>query len=144
MPILSPWFNILNKLLIMDSLIGIIKDFVSRFFTMFPFYTPLYHLLNLCSCDVFREYKTRTLGRHRSIFLINFSLVFLFHTACKIKKTLGLLLFPGGIKSAHWGEMGEAIGYLCWYLQNLRTAFFKKQLSLTSSGFLNGSQGNPF
>ena len=33
------WFSILNNLIIMDSLIGIMKDFISRFFTMYPFYT---------------------------------------------------------------------------------------------------------
>ena len=34
------WFSILNNLLIMDSLIRMVKDLVSRFCTMFPFYTP--------------------------------------------------------------------------------------------------------
>ena len=40
LPISPLWFSILNNLLITDSLIGIVKDFVSRFFTMFQFYTP--------------------------------------------------------------------------------------------------------
>ena len=33
------WSSIGNNLLIMDSLMDIMKDFVSRFFTMSPLYT---------------------------------------------------------------------------------------------------------
>ena len=38
LPIL--WFSFLNNLLIIDSLIGFMKDFDSRFLTMFPFKPP--------------------------------------------------------------------------------------------------------
>ena len=38
--IFPSWFSILNNLLIMNFLIGSMKDFVLRFFTAFPFSTP--------------------------------------------------------------------------------------------------------
>ena len=109
MPILSSWFNILNNLLIMDSLIGIMKDFVSLFFTMFSFCTPWDYPINLWFSDVFRECKRGRSRRNKSSFLTHFSPVFLFSTPCERQKTLGLLLFPGGIKSEQWEEMGEII-----------------------------------
>ena len=102
MSIFPLWFSNLNHLLIMDSLIGIMKDFVWCFFTMFQFYTPWNYPSNLWFSDVFREYKRETLGRNRSSFLTHFSPVFLFCIPCKRQKTLVLLLFPGGIKSEHW------------------------------------------
>ena len=39
LPIFPLWLSILNNLLKMDSLIGIMKDFDSHIFAMFPFYT---------------------------------------------------------------------------------------------------------
>ena len=137
MSIFPLWFSILNNLLIMDSLIGIMKDFVSRFFTMFQFYNSWNYPSNLWFCDVFREYKKGTLGRNKSSFLTHFSPVFLFCTPYVRQKTLG-------IKSEHWEEMGEIISYLCQYLHNLRTVFFKEQLSLTAFGFLNGLHKNSY
>ena len=131
------WFSILNNLLIMNSLIGIMKDFVSSFSTMFQFYIPWNYPSNLWFSDVFREHKRGTVGRNKSSFLTHFSPVFLFCTHCECQKTLGLLLFPEVIKLEHWVEMGEILSYLSYYLHNLRTAFFKEQLSLIASGFLN-------
>ena len=96
LPIFSLWFSILNNLLIMDSLIDIMKNFHSRFFTMFPFYTTWNYPSKLWFSDVFREYKRGTLGRNRSSFLTHFRPVFHFCTPCERQKTLGLLLFPGG------------------------------------------------
>ena len=112
LPIFPLWFSILKNLLIMDSLIAILKDmkdFVSHFFTVFPFYTPWNYQSNLWFSDVFWDYKTGILGRNRSSFETHFSPVFPFCTPCKRQKTSGLLLFPGCIKSKHWEEMGEII-----------------------------------
>ena len=64
--------------------------------------------------------------------------MFLFCSSCEFQRTLGILLFTGGIKSEDWEEVDEILNYLCYYLHNLRTAFFKVQRSLTASGFLNG------
>ena len=41
-------------------------------------------------------------------------------------------MFPGAIKSEHWEEIGEIISYLCEYLQNLGTVFFKEQLTFSN------------
>ena len=57
LPIFPLLFSILNNLLIIESLIGIVKDFVSRFFTMFPFIPPLNYQSNLWFSDIFWEYK---------------------------------------------------------------------------------------
>ena len=102
LPIFPLLFSILKNILIIDSLIGIKKGFVSRFFRMFRFYTPWIYESNHWFFYVFREYKRLTLGRNKSSFLTHFSATFLFYTPCKRQKTLGLLLFPGGIKSEHW------------------------------------------
>ena len=72
------WLSISNNLLIMDSFIGIMKDFASRLFTMSPFYTAWSYPSNLWFSDVFREYKRGTLGRNKSRFLTHSSSVFLF------------------------------------------------------------------
>ena len=37
----------------------------------------------------------------------------LFCTPYKRQKTLGLLLFLGGMKSKHWEEMGQIISFMC-------------------------------
>ena len=107
------WFNILNNLLIMDSLTGTIKYFVSCFFTMFRFHTPWNYQNNLWFSDIFREYKTGLLRRNRLSFLAHFSPAFLFYIPCKRQKTLRFLAFPEGIKSEHWEEIGEIISYFC-------------------------------
>ena len=107
------WFNILNNLLIMDSLTGTIKYIVSRFFTMFPFHTPWNYQSNLWFSDIFREYKTGTLRRNRLSLLTHFSPVFLFYTPCNRQKSLRFLAFPGGRKSQHWEEMGKVLSYFC-------------------------------
>ena len=83
----------------MDSLIGIMKDFVSRFFTIFPFYTLRNYASYLWFSDVFREYKRKHL--EETSFLTQFSPVFLFCTPYERQKTFGLRLFLGGIKSEH-------------------------------------------
>ena len=111
--------SILNNLLIMDSLISIMKDFVSRFFTMLSFCAPWNYPSNLWFPDVFREYERGTLKRNKSSFLTHFRPVLLISIPCERHKTLGFLLFLGGIKSEHWEEMGEIIRYL----QNLKTFF---------------------
>ena len=103
------WFSFLNNLLIMDSLIDIRKDFVSPFFEMFSFCTPWNYPSNPWFSDVFREYKRVTPRRNNSNFLTHFSPVFLFCTLWECQKTLGLLLFPGGIKSEHWEEISVNI-----------------------------------
>ena len=102
----------MNNLLIMNSLIDTMQDFVSLFFTMSLFYTSWNYQSNLWLSDVFREYKTGTLARNRSSFLTHFNLVFLFYAPLKRQKTLGLRFFQGGIKSKHWQEIGEIISYL--------------------------------
>ena len=79
----------------------------------FSFCTPRNYPSNLWFPDVFREYKRGTLRRNKSSFLTHFSPVLLFSTPCERQKTLGLLLFPGGIKSEPSEEMGEIISYLC-------------------------------
>ena len=95
-PIFPSWFSILDNLLIMDSLSSIMKDFVLRFFTMFLFSTPWNDQSKLWFSDVFREYKTRMLGRNKSSWT-HLSPVLFFYTHCKCQKTLGLLLFLEGI-----------------------------------------------
>ena len=106
--------SILNNLLIMDSLISIMKDFVARFFTMLSFCVPWNYPSNLWFPDVFREYERGTLTRNKSSFLTHFSPVLLFSIPCERHKTFsGFLLSPGVIKSEHWEEMGEIISYLC-------------------------------
>ena len=80
---------------------------------MFLFKHPRNYQSKLWFSDVFGDYKTGTLGRNKSNFLIHFSPVLLFYITCKRQKTLGLLLLPGGKKSEHWEEMGEIISYLC-------------------------------
>ena len=133
----------------MDFLIGIMKDFVSRFFTMFPFYTSWNYQNNFWFSDVTlkNENKMWALGRNRSIFLTHFNPIFLFYTPCKRHKTLGFLLFPQGIKSEHWEEIGEIILFMKVIYVNIykiKNTFFKEQLSATASRFLNGLQRNPF
>ena len=77
----------------MDFLVGIMKNFVSRFFTMFPFCTPRYYQSNLWFPDVTLKNgnKTETLGGHWSSFLTHFNPVFLCYTPCKRQKLLRLI-----------------------------------------------------
>ena len=91
------------------------------------FISPRHYQSELWFSNVFRDYKTRTLGRNSSSFLTHFSPLLLFYITCKRQKTLGLLLLPGGKKSEHWEEMGEIISYLCWHLQ--RTVFSRSSFS---------------
>ena len=113
LPIFVLWFSILNKSLIMDSLIGIIKLFVSPFFTMFSFFTSWNYPSHLWLFGIFREYRGVASRRNKSSFLTHFSQVFLFCTAWLRQKTLSLLLFQGGIKSEYWEELGKIISHLC-------------------------------
>ena len=66
MSIFPLWFSILSNLLIMDSSIGVMRDFVSCFFMMFQFYTPWNYPSNLWFFDVFREHNRETLERNKS------------------------------------------------------------------------------
>ena len=75
----------------MDSLIRIMKDLLSRSFTMFLFYTPWNYPSKLRFSHVFREYKRGTLGKNKSRFLTYFSPVSLFCTPWERQKTLGLV-----------------------------------------------------
>ena len=55
LPIFPLCFSILNNLLIMASLIAIMEDFVSRFFTLFSFCTPWNYPSNFWFADVFSK-----------------------------------------------------------------------------------------
>ena len=117
---------------------------VSHFFTMFSFYTPWNYRPNVWFSDIYREYKTETYWKKQVTLFNSFqSSVHLLYS-CKQQKALALLLFRGGIKLGHWKEMDKIVSYFCSYLQNLRASFFKEQLSVTVSVFLNGLQRNPF
>ena len=80
----------------MDSLIGIMKDLDSRFFTMFLFYTTWNYPSNLWFSDFFREDKR---GEHweetSQAFLLVSAQCSSFLPPCERQKTLDLLLFPG-------------------------------------------------
>ena len=84
LPIFPSWFSILDNLLIMDSLSSIMKDFVLRFFIMFSFSTLWNDQSNLWF-SVFREYKTRMLGRNRSSWTY-LSPVLFFYTHFNVRK----------------------------------------------------------
>ena len=101
------------------------KDFDSHIFAMFPFYTTWNYPRNLWFSDVFREYEKGTLGRNKSSFLTHFSPLLLFCTPCEREKTLGLLLFPGSIKSEHWEEMGEIMSSFILLFTQLKNSFFQ-------------------
>ena len=57
-----------------------------------------------------------------SILLTHFSSVFLFYT----QKTLGRLLFPGGIRSEHWEEMSEIISYYMLIFTQFKKSIFQE------------------
>ena len=81
---------------------------------------------NFWFSDVFRNYKTGTLGRNRSSFLTHFSPVLFFYTPYKRQKVLYLPLFPCGIRLEHWEEMGEIISYLCKISTKFKESFFQR------------------
>ena len=87
----------------MASLVGIMKDFVSHFLTMFSFCTPFGFLMFSGSIK-----GEETIQAFWFISAQCFSSV----PSWERQKTLGLLLFPGGIKLEHWEEIGEIISYL--------------------------------
>ena len=129
----------------MDSLTAIIKSFVSNFFTMFLFYTPWNYQNNFWFSDLFRDYETKILGRNRLSFLTHFSPVFFFYTPCKRHKILGFIVSPvGSIKSGTLGREGWNYKLFKLIFTKFKNFFFKKQLSVTASRFLNGLQGNSF
>ena len=95
-----------------------------------------------CSCSFwYFKYIWRKIEfwhARETSFLTYFGKCSSFVPPCERQKTLDLLLFPGGMKSKHWKEIGEIMIYLCYYLDNWKTVFIKEQLSLTASGFLMG------
>ena len=123
----------------MDFLIGIMKDFVSRFFTMFPFYRLTPEIIEVTFG--FLMFSGSIKGQHweknNSSFLTHFSSVFLFCTPCKRQKTLGLLLFPGGIKSEHWEEMDKIISYYMLIFIQFKGELYSNSWNLT---FINKLQ----
>ena len=118
------------------------KDFVSRFFTMFPFYNPWNYQSKLWFSDVFREYKMGTLGRNKLFNSFQPSVPLLY--PCKRQKNLSLVLFPGGIKLEHWEEMAEIISYCMLIFTKVKNRFSQEQFSITAFRFLNGLQKKPF
>ena len=50
--------------------------------------------------------------------------MFLFYSPLKSQKTLGLLLFPGGIKSEYWEEMGEFVSFIL--ITKFKNRFFQR------------------
>ena len=93
--------------------------------------------------DVFREHKREALGRNKSSFLTHFSPEFLFCIPCECQKNIRSSIVSRGFKIGTLRRNGWNYK-LCYYLLNLRTAFFKEQLSLTASGFLNRLWENHF
>ena len=110
---------------IIDSLTGIIKDFVEHFFTILSFYTPWNDQKNLWFSDLFREYKTGTLGGNRFSILTHFSPVFLCYTPCKRQKTLGFLVFPRGYKNGTLEMNGLTYKLFMSIFTKFKNSFFQ-------------------
>ena len=123
--IFPSWFSILNNLLIMNSLIATMKDFDIRFFTMFQFYTAWNYPSNLWFSDVFREYKRRTMGRNKSIFLNHFSPVYLFCTHLWTSENLRSSIISRGYKIRTLRRNGWNYKFFMLIFTQLKNSFFQ-------------------